>query len=283
MSHVKHAIILAGGKGERLRPLTDGRPKSMVEVAGVPILDYQLKALREGGVEEVVLTVSYLKEVIQDHVGDGDKHGIKATYSVEETPLGRGGAIKQAMKQIGTDWEDAIALNGDNLWQVDFEAFVRLHRDRDAIATVLVAPLRSPYGIVDFNENDEILGFREKPELPFWMNAGMYVMSREIEPLLPDVGDHEDETFPYLPRERFLAFRSRGYWRGIDTVKDVTEAETEVAEIFGRRGERFAEPFISRVYRNGRELTDKEYREAGLTPPTAAQKAEFDRREREGL
>ena len=73
MSHVKHAIILAGGKGERLRPLTDGRPKSMVEVAGVPILDYQLKALREGGVEEVVLTVSYLKEVIQDHVGDGDK------------------------------------------------------------------------------------------------------------------------------------------------------------------------------------------------------------------
>ena len=167
MSHVKHAIILAGGKGERLRPLTDGRPKSMVEVAGVPILDYQLRALREGGVEEVVLTVSYLKEVIQDHVGDGDKHGIKATYSVEETPLGRGGAIKQAMKQIGTDWKDAIALNGDNLWQVDFETFVRLHRERDAIATVLVAPLRSPYGIVDFNENDEILGFREKPELPF--------------------------------------------------------------------------------------------------------------------
>ena len=283
MSHVKHAIILAGGKGERLRPLTDGRPKSMVEVAGVPILDYQLRALREGGVEEVVLTVSYLKEVIQDHVGVGDKHGIKATYSVEETPLGRGGAIKQAMKQIGTDWKDAIALNGDNLWQVDFEAFVRLHRDRDAIATVLVAPLRSPYGIVDFNENDEILGFREKPELPFWMNAGMYVMSREIEPLLPDIGDHEDKTFPHLPRERFLAFQSRGYWRGIDTVKDVTEAETEVAEIFGRRGERFAEPFISRVYRNGRELTDKEYREAGLTPPTAAQKAEFDRREREGL
>ena len=235
MSHVKHAIILAGGKGERLRPLTDGRPKSMVEVAGVPILDYQLKALREGGVEEVVLTVSYLKEVIQEHVGDGERHGIKATYSVEETPLGRGGAIKQAMKGISADWKDAIALNGDNLWQVDFEAFIRLHRDRDAIATVLVAPLRSPYGIVDFNENDEILGFREKPELPFWMNAGMYVMSREIEPLLPDIGDHEDKTFPYLPRERFLAFQSRGYWRGIDTVKDVTEAETEVAEIFGRR------------------------------------------------
>ena len=235
MNRVKHAIVLAGGKGERLRPLTDGRPKSMVEVAGVPILDYQLNALRDSGVEEVVLTVSYLREVIQDHVGDGERHGVKATYSVEETPLGRGGAIKQAMQQIGADWEDAFALNGDNLWQVDFEAFVRLHRDRSAIATVLVAPLRSPYGIVDFNENDEILGFREKPALPFWLNAGMYVMNREIEPLLPDVGDHEDDTFPYLPRERFLAFQSRGYWRGIDTVKDVTEAETEVAEIFGRR------------------------------------------------
>ena len=160
MSQVKHAIVLAGGKGERLRPLTDGRPKSMVEVAGIPILDYQLNALREAGVEEVVLTVSYLREVIQDHVGDGERHGVKATYSVEETPLGRGGAIKQAMQQIGADWEDAFALNGDNLWQVDFEAFIRLHRDRNAIATVLVAPLRSPYGIVDFNENDEIPGIQ---------------------------------------------------------------------------------------------------------------------------
>ena len=81
-SHVKHAIILAGGKGERLRPLTNDRPKSMIEVAGVPILDYQIDALREAGVEEVVLTVSYLKEVIQDHVGDGEKHGIRAIYSI---------------------------------------------------------------------------------------------------------------------------------------------------------------------------------------------------------
>ncbi|MFH0936973.1 MAG: nucleotidyltransferase family protein [Candidatus Daviesbacteria bacterium] len=229
---IKSAIILAGGKGERLRPYTNDRPKPMVEIAGKPILAYQINELKKAGVEEIILACSYQREVLQSYLSDGEKYKIKASYSIEETPLGRGGGIKQAMKQITGDWDDVIISNGDNLWRVDLKSLIKKHQEKRALATIVVVPLKSPYGIVEFNENDEILGFREKPELPHWINAGIYVFSKNIELLLPDIGDHEVETFPKLPKEKFLVFQSRDYWRGIDTVKDLTEAEKEVKEIF---------------------------------------------------
>ena len=228
---VKSAIILAGGKGERLRPYTNDRPKPMVEIAGKPILSYQLGQLKKAGIKKVVFACSYKREVLQKHLDSGKKYGIEALFSVEETPLGRGGGIKQAMKMLG-EFENVLITNGDNLWKLNVLELIKKHEDRKATATVLVVPLKSPYGIVEFNEMDEILGFREKPILPHWVNAGVYIFSKEIEPLLPDEGDHEIETFPKLPSERFLVFKSTDYWRGVDTVKDLTEAEKEVAEVF---------------------------------------------------
>lgn len=228
---VKSAIILAGGKGERLRPYTNDRPKPMVEIAGKPILAYQLAQLKKAGIKKVVFACSYKREALQKHLDGGEKYGIEALFSVEESPLGRGGGIKQAMKMLG-DFENVLITNGDNLWKLNVTDLIKKHEERKAIATVLVVPLKSPYGIVEFNETDEILGFREKPILPHWVNAGVYVFSKEIEPLLPDEGDHEIETFPKLPSERFLVFKSTDYWRGVDTVKDLTEAEKEVAEVF---------------------------------------------------
>lgn len=228
---VKSAIILAGGKGERLRPYTNDRPKPMVEIAGKPILSYQLAQLTKAGIKKVVFACSYQRQALQKHVDSGKKYGIEALFSVEETPLGRGGGIKQAMKMLG-DFENVLITNGDNLWKLNVADLVKKHEERKAIATVLVVPLKSPYGIVEFNDGDEILGFREKPILPHWVNAGVYIFSKEIEPLLPDEGDHEIETFPKLPSGRFLVFKSTDYWRGVDTVKDLTEAEKEVAEVF---------------------------------------------------
>ena len=228
---VNCAIILAGGKGERLRPYTNDRPKPMVEVAGRPILAYQLEQLKKAGIEEVVFACSYQREALQKHLDSGEKYGIKALFSVEETPLGRGGGIKKAMQML-KDAEDVVITNGDNLWKLDLAGLMKKHLERKAIATIVVVPLRSPYGIVEFNDQDEILGFKEKPILPHWINAGIYIFSKEIEPLLPDEGDHEIETFPKLPSERFLVFKSTDYWRGVDTVKDLTEAEKEVAEVF---------------------------------------------------
>ena len=229
---VNCAIILAGGKGERLRPYTNDRPKPMVEVNGKPILAYQLDQLKKAGIAEVVFACSYQREALQKHLDSGEKYGIKALFSIEETPLGRGGGIKKAMKMLPKGWENVLITNGDNLWKLDLDGLIKKHQDRKAIATVVVVPLKSPYGIVEFNDSDEILGFSEKPILPHWVNAGIYIFSKEIEPLLPDEGDHEIETFPKLPTERFLVFKSTDYWRGVDTVKDLTEAEKEVAEVF---------------------------------------------------
>ncbi|MBI2334877.1 nucleotidyltransferase family protein [Candidatus Daviesbacteria bacterium] len=229
---IKSAIILAGGKGERLRPFTNDRPKPMVEVAGKPILAYQLDQLKKAGIKEVVFACSYQREALQKHLDSGSRYGIKALFSIEETPLGRGGGIKKAMKMLPLNWQDVVVLNGDNLWKLDLEGMMGKHKERQAIATIAVVPLKSPYGVVEFNDADEILGFKEKPLLPHWINPGIYIFSREIEPLLPDEGDHEIETFPKLPQERFIVFKSTDYWRGVDTVKDLTEAEKEVKEIF---------------------------------------------------
>lgn len=229
---ITSAIILAGGKGERLRPYTNDRPKPMVEVNGKPILAYQLEQLKKAGVKLVVFACSYQREALQKHVDSGSKYGIKALFSVEETPLGRGGGIKKAMKELPADWQETVVLNGDNLWKLDLAGMMRKHQEKGAIATIAVVPLRSPYGVVEFNEQDEILGFKEKPLLPHWINPGIYIFSKEIEPLLPDEGDHEIETFPKLPQKRFIVFKSTDYWRGVDTVKDLTEAEKEVMEVF---------------------------------------------------
>lgn len=229
---VKSAIILAGGKGERLRPYTNDRPKPMVEINGKPILAYQLSQLKKAGIKEVVFACSYFHEALENHVDHGGKYGVKALFSVEETPLGRGGGIKKAMQMLPEGWENIIITNGDNLWKLDLEELIKKHEEKKAIATVVVVPLKSPYGIVEFNDEDQILGFKEKPILPHWVNAGVYIFSKEIEPLLPDEGDHEIETFPKLPSERFQVFKSTDYWRGVDTVKDLTEAEKEVTEVF---------------------------------------------------
>lgn len=231
---VNCAIILAGGKGERLRPYTNDRPKPMVEIAGKPILSYQLAQLKKAGIKKIVFACSYQREALQKHIDSGKKYGIKALFSIEDTPLGRGGGIKQAMKMLG-DFENVLITNGDNLWKLNVADLIKKHEERKAITTVMVVPLKSPYGIVEFNEMDEILGFKEKPILPHWINAGVYIFSKEIEPLLPDEGDHEIETFPKLPSERFLVFKSTDYWRGVDTVKDLTEAEKEVGEVFSEK------------------------------------------------
>lgn len=193
---------------------------------------YQIDQLKNVGVTEIVFALSYQREILQEHMGDGQRYGIKASYSVEEAPLGRGGGIKQAMKYLPKGWENVIVLNGDNLWKVDLSSMLKQHESTRAMVTMVVSPLKSPYGIIEFDEEKHVLDFKEKPVLPHWINSGIYIFANEIEPLLPDVGDHETETFPKLPKEKFFVFQSEDYWRGVDTVKDLTEAEKEVAEIF---------------------------------------------------
>jgi NDP-sugar pyrophosphorylase family protein len=201
----------------------------MVEILGIPILGYQMQWLRANGVKEVYISCGYLHEVVEDYFGDGGRWGMKVQYVVEDEPLGRGGGLKKAMKAIEGGTEPVIAANGDIITTSDLKAMIAQHKQRDALASILLTPFYSPYGIVDVDEGDHVLGFREKPELPYWINAGVYVLSRDVLSLLPDKGDHEDTTFPLLAKQRrFTAFRSRAFWRGVDTVKDLSEMTKEM-------------------------------------------------------
>jgi len=236
------AIILAGGKGERLRPYTNDRPKGMVEVLGVPILAYQVRWLRTNGVEGILFSCGYHHEVIREHFGDGTRWGVTIDYVVEEIPLGRGGGMKLAFSHLAPEHDPVIVTNGDVITNFPLRDMVAEHKASGALGTIYLAPYFSPFGIVDLDDEGHVCGFREKPELPYWINGGVYVLSRAIEDFLPDKGDHEVETFPLLvEREQLRAFCSRAYWQSVDTVKDLSatsrELEKFMMEAFLTQGE----------------------------------------------
>ena len=221
-----YALILAGGKGERLRPLTDNMPKSMVPVLGKPILWHQLNWLHYHGISNVVVLGGYYWEVIRDYLSQTDDWDMEIDFSIEETPLGRGGAIKQGLSKVPSSAGHFVALNGDEILGVDLGQVIEIHRRGDNLATIVLAPLRSPYGVVDVGPGDKITGFREKAELPFWVSTGVYVMNRSIEDELPDLGDHETTTFPRLAtRGQLGAFYTRTMWQTVNNLKELKAAE----------------------------------------------------------
>jgi NDP-sugar pyrophosphorylase family protein len=223
-----YAIVLAGGKGERLRPFTEDRPKAMVEIVGIPILSYQLQWLQAQGVTDLIIASGYRHEVIESYFGNGERLGLRITHVVEQSPLGRGGALRAALSHVPAKDEVVVATNGDVITNIPLTPFLDAHRASRVLATIMLTPFVSPYGIVEVNEEDRVTQFREKPELPYWINAGVYALSPAIHELLPERGDHETTTFPQLARDgRLGAFRSRGYWRGVDTIKDVNEVAAE--------------------------------------------------------
>jgi NDP-sugar pyrophosphorylase family protein len=225
-----YALIIAGGEGERLRPLTDDRPKNMVPVGGRTIAERQLEWLREGGVTDVVFLCRYKAEVLQAHVDDGSRFGVRVQYSIEAEPLGRGGALKVGFGLVPEDEPHVIACNSDILTDQKLFELLAFHESKRAAATVMLTPLRSPYGIVEVADDGRIESFREKPLLPHWVNAGVYVLSREFFTLLPDKGDHETTAFPALAAQgKLFGFRSKAYWRPVDSIKDLSEAEKELA------------------------------------------------------
>ena len=229
-----YALILAGGKGERLRPLTDSLPKPMVPVCGKPILEHQVTWLKAGGVTDVVFLAGYRWEAIKDHFGDGKAFGINAHYSVEDSPLGRGGAIKKGFPKVPETEETVAVLNGDVITAETLDNISARHRERRLaneahMATILVVPMVSPYGLVEMDDTGTVTGFREKVEMEHWINGGIYLFERTIVAELPDIGDHETETFPRLAQSgQLAAFRSRSFWHSVDSLKDLQEAEEYV-------------------------------------------------------
>ena len=221
------AIILAGGKAERLGDAARGNPKALVPVAGHPLAEYQVAQLVRAGVDRVIVSCA----AGQDAVFRAKLSGLGATVVTvaESEPLGRGGGLRLA---AGSRAETGplIAMNGDELLDVDFEGLLGAHEAAGAAATVVVAQVRSPFGVVDVGEDDRINGFREAPILPQWVNSGVYVLGEEALDRLPTRGDHETSTFPELAAAgRLYAFRHDGVWLTVNTPKDLRRAEEFMA------------------------------------------------------
>ncbi|MEO7804800.1 MAG: nucleotidyltransferase family protein [Actinomycetota bacterium] len=222
------AVILAGGQATRMRPYTDDRPKAMVEVAGLPIIEHQIRWLVTNDVHKIVVSCGYKADMLEDFLGDGSRHNAQITYAIETEPLGRGGGLKFAARHLPDTEGIWLAMNGDVISDLKVKDLVDRHNELGVTATVALAPYQSSWGVAEL-EGNLIRGFVQSPKLPYWINAGIYCMSPSIIEMFPDIGDHEESTFPELATTgRLGAFFIEGYWRGIDTAKDLKEASQEL-------------------------------------------------------
>jgi NDP-sugar pyrophosphorylase family protein len=220
------AIVLAGGKAERMGDLTGGLPKSLVEVGGKPLLAWQIGRLRNAGVGRVIVSCAAGQE--DDFAPALDGLGVEIACAGEPERLGRGGGIRFA---AGSRREngDVFALNGDELVDVDFTGLLDRHRASGALATVTVAQPPSQFGQVDLTDEDVVTGFHEVSRVPYWVNCGIYVLSAEALARFPEKGDHETTIFPELAGEGSLrAFRHTGLWLTVNTPKELRRADDHV-------------------------------------------------------
>ena len=222
------AIVLAGGKAERLGDAAGGGPKSLVPVGGRPLLAWQVARLARAGVDRVIVSCLGGQEAaFVDGLGDT---GVELVCAGEPERLGRGGGIRYAAG-FRRDGGDVLAMNGDELIDVDFEALLDRHRASGAAATVTVARPPSQFGQVDLTDDDVVTGFHEASRVPYWVNCGIYALSEEALSRFPEKGDHESTTFPELAAEgRLRAFRHTGLWLTVNTPKELRHADEYVAE-----------------------------------------------------
>ena len=231
MSQPTTALVLAGGRGERLWPLTQDRPKPMVEINGRPIVEHHLAWLRANGIERAFLLTGYMHEVIAEHFAAPRIDGLDVCCIAEASPLGRAGAYKNGYHEAGISDAAVIATNGDVLTDQPLAPLVEAHERAEALATVMLTPMISPFGIVE-TEGGLVTGFKEKPPLPYWINAGVYVLTREAIARFPGLGDHETSTFPALASEgRLAAFESGAYWKSVESQKDLREAGEHLTRV----------------------------------------------------
>lgn len=227
------AIILAGGKGDRLRPLTASTPKVMTLICGRPIIRYHLEWLKEEGVTDAVIACGYLAGVIEDYLKDNPIDDLSIKFSREKIPLGRGGASRKAAKYLPYQNQPCILSQGDIISDMPLAEAYRKHLESvsalNILLTALLIPYRSRYGVVELGLDGLVQRFREKPRLPYWANTGIFVASPEFFSFLPHQGD-EDETIEYLSSKELVgSFCTYFYSRTVDTLKDVHEAEIDLS------------------------------------------------------
>jgi len=218
------AIILAGGRGKRLKPITDYVPKPLVPIKNIPIIEWQIKYLKKFGIDEVIICSGYKTKMMENYLGMKDL-GVKIKFSVEKSPLGTGGAIKKAGKMIKD--KEFFVINGDTLTNIDLK---KLAKVSNAIAAI---ELKTKYGILK-TKGEKIINFREKKEISdTWMNAGIYHLQKNILKELPDKGDIEKTLFPnYAKKGKLNTVKFKNSkWYSVDSFKDMEDCASEIEKI----------------------------------------------------
>lgn len=218
------AIILAGGRGKRLKPVTDYVPKPLVPIKNIPIIEWQIRYLKKFGIKEVIICTGYKADMIESYLSM-KKLGMKIKFSIEKTPLGTGGAIKKAGKLIND--KSFFVINGDTITNIDLH---QLASKKNAIAAI---ELRTKYGILE-TESDKIINFKEKKEISdTWMNAGIYHLQKEVLKKLPIKGDIEKTVFPdYAKKGMLNTIKFKNVeWFSVDSFKDMEECSKRVEKI----------------------------------------------------
>lgn len=238
----KKAVILAGGVGKRLRPLTEYRPKPLIPVAGKPCIDYVIRSLVNGGFKEIIVTTGYLSDRLIKRIGDGSRYDATILYSFEGEPAGTAGAVKKVADFLDDTF---IVASGDVLADIDIGALYDYHKNKKALATMALTKVADPtdFGIVGMDRHNRIDRFLEKPSkedvFSNQINAGIYVLEPEVLERVPDdqIYDFSKQVFPALIEDAAELYGRtiKGIWRDIGRPLDLLEASLDVVEREGTK------------------------------------------------
>ncbi len=226
------AVIIAGGEGSRLFPLTKGRPKTLVEVAGKPMLQWIIEWLKEYGVNHIVIGVAYKKEKIYEFMEKNNNFGLRVDFSEHTLEGGTAEGFGRAIGRFVKD-EDFIAMNSDELFNMDLGRLTKEHRDRHSIVTMSLAPLHVRFSVAEL-EKENVTGFtygKKMPDIP--VSNGLYVFNRDIIKHIPETGSIEDLVFTKLAKDGKIVGIIMGDeedWISVNTIKDIREAEHKLIE-----------------------------------------------------
>ena len=216
------AIILAGGRGKRLRPITDKIPKPLIPINNKPLIERTIKYLKKYGITEIIISSGYKSNLIEKFLKKKKNFGCNIIFSIEKTPLGKGGAIKKALTFI--DEESFVVLNGDIVTNIDLKKILKKSN------TIAANELKTKFGTMDIR-NNKILKFNEKKDVSnVWMNPGIYHLSKNIEKIIPRKGSLEGTVFPKMAKNKTLEtikFKN-ALWFSIDSHKDIEECSKEI-------------------------------------------------------
>jgi len=242
MTETKTAVILAGGVGKRLRPLTEYRPKPLIPVAGKPCIDYVMRSLVKGGFNQHIITTGYLSDRLIKRIGDGTQYNATILYSFEAEPAGTAGAVKKVSSFLNSTF---VVASGDVLADVDIGALYEYHKKKGALATIALTKVSDPtnFGIVELDKEDRIIRFMEKPSkeevFSNLINAGIYVLEPEILDYIPaeQMFDFSKQVFPALLEDKKPVFGMtiKGIWRDIGKPSDLLQASLDIVEREGAK------------------------------------------------